>query len=328
MAGGEHGCRVLLVVEHDRRNLSSSSWGAIAAANRLIATSGGSVEVLVAGHTCQPAALAASMMMGVDAVWWADHPVLEDGLTDNLAALVVQLVRGAEPVFSHLVVPATTFGRPLLPRVAALLGVAPVTEVVAVVEAGVFLRPVQAGHLLAEVHAGDSLITMTVRPSAFAPLAGSRTTPAPIQSVAGGETTRLSRCLGRSRSERTRPDLAAARIVVAGGLGLGEPENFVWLERLADRLGGAVGASRAAVEAGLAAPEHQVGQTGRIIGPELYIAVGISGAIQHLAGIKDARVIMAINPDAQAPIFAVADYRIPRDWREVIPPLLEQLHSV
>jgi electron transfer flavoprotein alpha subunit len=309
---------LLVIAEHDARHgLTPSTLNTITAARRI----GGEIRVLVAGSGCAAVAEAAAAIDGVSAVLLADAPHYADGLAENLAPLVVAQAAGA----SHVLAPATSFGKNLMPRVAALLDVAQISEITAVVSPDSFVRPIYAGNALATVHSRDAVKAITVRPTAF-DAAGQGAAAAPVQAVAAGPDLGLSRCVGRELTQSARPELGAAKVIVSGGRGLGNAENFhALLEPLADRLGAAIGASRAAVDAGYVPNDYQVGQTGKVVAPQLYLAVGISGAIQHLAGMKDSRVIVAINKDPDAPIFQVADYGLVGDLFQILPELTAAL---
>jgi len=306
----------LVVAEHDNVTLKPSTLNTVAAATKI----GGSVHVLVAGHQCAAIAEAAAKIHGVDKVRVADDAAHAHPLAENLAALVVGIAGG----YSHILAPATTFGKNFLPRVAALLDVAQVSEIVAVTAPDTFVRPIYAGNALATVKSGDRVKVITVRTTGFdaAPAQGGS---AAIETTAVAAEAGTSRFLGQELTKSARPELTAARIIVSGGRGMGSGENFRILEALADKLGAAVGASRAAVDAGFVPNDYQVGQTGKVVAPELYIAIGISGAIQHLAGMKDSKVIVAINKDAEAPIFQVADYGLVADLFQAVPELTSKL---
>ncbi|HMK41252.1 MAG TPA: FAD-binding protein [Methyloceanibacter sp.] len=307
---------VLLLAEHDNKVLAPATAKALTAARAF----GADVDVLVAGEGCRAVAEAASKLEGVSKVLLAEAPYLGQRLAEEVAATVLALMGN----YTVLLAPATTMGKNVLPRVAALLDVAQVSDIVEVKSPNVFVRPVYAGNALETVEASDKIIVGTVRTTAFAPAAESGS--APIETVAPAPSVGLSSYEGSEISASERPELTAARIVVSGGRGMQSGDNFKKLiEPLADRLGAAVGASRAAVDAGYMPNDHQVGQTGKVVAPELYIAVGISGAIQHLAGMKDSKVIVAINKDAEAPIFQVADYGLVGDLFTVLPELDAEL---
>ena len=307
---------VLLLAEHDNKVLAPATAKALTAARAFDAD----VDVLVAGEGCRAIAEAASKLDGVRKVLLAEAPYLAQRLAEEVAATVLALMGS----YTVLLAPATTMGKNVLPRVAALLDVAQVSDIVEVKSPNVFVRPVYAGNALETVEASDKIIVGTVRTTAFAPAAESGS--APIETLAPAPSVGLSSYEGSEISASERPELTAARIVVSGGRGMQSGDNFKKLiEPLADRLGAAVGASRAAVDAGYMPNDHQVGQTGKVVAPELYIAVGISGAIQHLAGMKDSKVIVAINKDAEAPIFQVADYGLVGDLFTVLPELDAEL---
>ncbi len=307
---------VLVVGEHDGTGLKSAALSAITAAGRI----GGGIAVLVAGSGCGKVAEAAARVAGVERVLLADHPLYAHPLAENLANLVVA-VAGA---FSHLLAGADSFGKNLMPRVAAILDVAQVSDIVAVEGPKAFVRPIYAGNALQTVEATDPKVVVTVRGTAFetAPTEGG---VGKVEMVPAAGDAGLSAYVGSALSRSERPELTSARVVVSGGRGMQSGENFHLLEKLADKLGGAVGASRAAVDAGYVPNDYQVGQTGKIVAPDLYVAVGISGAIQHLAGMKDSKVIVAINKDEEAPIFQVADYGIVGDLFQIVPELTQAL---
>ncbi|HEX9432806.1 MAG TPA: FAD-binding protein [Burkholderiales bacterium] len=308
---------VLVVAEHDNKSIRKSTLNAVAAAQKI----GGELHVLVAGHQAADAAKAASQIPGVAKVLHADAPHLADFLAENVAALVVALAKG----YSHILAPATSNGKNVMPRAAALLDVQQISDIVAVEGADTFVRPIYAGNALATVKSKDAIKVITVRTTAFD--AGAATGgSAKVESVTPPADAGLSSFVGREVSKSERPELTAAKIIVSGGRGMGSGENFTKvLEPLADKLGAAMGASRAAVDAGFVPNDWQVGQTGKIVAPDLYIAVGISGAIQHLAGMKDSRVIVAINKDEEAPIFQVADYGLVGDLFQLVPNVVEEL---
>jgi len=307
---------ILVIAEHDNAALKPATLHALGAAKQI----GGEIHVLVAGHACQAVAQAAAAVPGVATVLLADAPQHKDQLAENLATLVVGLAKE----YSHVLAPATTFGKNFMPRVAALLDVAQVSDISAVKSADTFVRPIYAGNALATVQSADRIKVITVRITGFeaVPATGGN---APVAAVAPAPDSGLSSLVGRELTKSERPELTAARVIVSGGRGMGSGENFKLLEPLADKLNAAMGASRAAVDAGFVPNDWQVGQTGKIVAPELYIAVGISGAIQHLAGMKDSRVIVAINKDEEAPIFQVADYGVVGDLFKVVPELVKEL---
>ena len=308
---------VLVVAEHDNKSIRKSTLNAVAAAQKI----GGELHVLVAGHQAADAAKAAAQIPGVAKVLHADAPHLADFLAENVAALVVALAKG----YSHILAPATSNGKNVMPRAAALLDVQQISDIVAVEGADTFVLPIYAGNALATVKSKDAIKVITVRTTAFD--AGAATGgSAKVESVTPPADAGLSSFVGREVSKSERPELTAAKIIVSGGRGMGSGENFTKvLEPLADKLGAAMGASRAAVDAGFVPNDWQVGQTGKIVAPDLYIAVGISGAIQHLAGMKDSRVIVAINKDEEAPIFQVADYGLVGDLFQLVPNVVEEL---
>jgi electron transfer flavoprotein alpha subunit len=308
---------VLIIAEHDNQSLKNATLHAVTAAREC----GDNMTLLVCGWQCGPVAQAAAKVAGVARVLVADAPCFADGLAENVAAQVVTLA-GA---FSHVMATATATGKNVLPRVAALLDVAQVSEITRVVDAHTFERPIYAGNVIATVRSSDPIKVISVRATAFeaAALEGGH---ALIETIAAVEDTGLSRLISRQTIASDRPELASARIVVSGGRGLGSGAHYAaLLEPLADKLNAALGASRAAVDAGYVPNDYQIGQTGKVVAPELYIAVGISGAIQHLAGMKDSKIIVAINKDADAPIFSVADYGLVGDLFEVLPELVAQL---
>lgn len=307
---------ILVVAEHDNKLLKPSVANTVAAATQL----GGEISVLVAGSQCGEAAAAAAKIAGVAKVLVADAPHYSVPLAENMAALVVSIA----DKFTHILAPATGFGKNFMPRAAALLDVAQVSDISAVVSPDTFVRSIYAGNALATVQSTDRIKIITVRITGF-DAAGAAASPAPIENVAPVADSGLSQFKGHELTKLSRPELTAARIIVSGGRGMGSGENFKLLEALADKLGAAVGASRAAVDSGYVPNDYQVGQTGKIVAPELYIAVGISGAIQHLAGMKDSKVIVAINKDAEAPIFQVANYWLVEDLFKAVPELTAQL---
>ena len=307
---------VLVLAEHDNKNVKKSTLNTVAAAQKI----GGDIHVLIAGHNCAEAAKAAAQIAGVAKVLHSDAAQLEDEIAENVAALLVQVAQS----YTHLLAPATSNGKNVMPRAAALLDSQQVSDIIEVVDADTFVRPIYAGNALATVRSKDRIKVITVRMTGFdaVPATGGS---APVESLAAPADSGLSKFVGRQEAKSERPELTSARVVVSGGRGMGSGENFKLLEPLADKLNAAMGASRAAVDAGFVPNDWQVGQTGKIVAPQLYIAVGISGAIQHLAGMKDSRVIVAINKDEEAPIFQVADYGLVGDLFKIVPELVEEL---
>ncbi|MEN4826826.1 FAD-binding protein [Pseudomonas sp. P39-UII1] len=307
---------ILLVAEHDNHSLAAATLNTLAAAQQI----GGEIVVLVAGHDVAGVAFTAAEVAGVSKVLVADHASYAHQLPENLAPLVANLGRD----FSHVLAPATSNGKNTLPRVAALLDVDQISEIIAVESSDTFKRPIYAGNAIATVQSSAPVKVITVRSTGFdaVPASGGG---AVIEALAGATDARLSRVVDEQLATSERPELTAAKVVVSGGRGLGNGDNFKHLYSLADKLGAAVGASRAAVDAGFVPNDMQVGQTGKIVAPQLYIAVGISGAIQHLAGMKDSKVIVAINKDEEAPIFQVADYGLVGDLFELVPELTASL---
>lgn len=306
---------VLVIAEHDNVALKPATLSAVTAAQAI----GQDIVILVAGAACATVAAAAAGVAGVSKVLVADNSAYEHQLPESVALLVAEVGRG----YSHILATATTTGKNLLPRVAALLDVAQISEIVAVKSVDTFVRPIYAGNALATVQSSDPIKVITVRGTAFAEAATGGAASVVTLDVVKNQS--LSSFVGQQLSVSERPELTAASIVISGGRGMQSGENFVLIERVADKLGAAIGASRAAVDAGFVPNDMQVGQTGKIVAPELYIAVGISGAIQHLAGMKDSKVIVAINKDEEAPIFQVADYGLVDDLFKVLPELAEKL---
>ncbi|MCA8143532.1 electron transfer flavoprotein subunit alpha/FixB family protein [Burkholderia multivorans] len=302
----------LVIAEHDNAQLKSATLHTVAAASRL----SNGVHVLIAGSGARAVAEAAAQIPGVEKVLLVDAPHLADALAENIAAQVVALARD----YTHVFFPATAAGKNTAPRVAAKLDASQISDVIGIDSADTFQRPIYAGNAIATVQSDDAVKVATIRTTAFdaAPSNGGNAGIADVPAVADAG---LSRFVRREIAKSDRPDLTSARVVVSGGRGLGSAENFALLDPLAQKLGAAVGASRAAVDSGYAANDLQVGQTGKIVAPELYVAVGISGAIQHLAGMKDSKVIVAVNKDADAPIFGVADYGLVGDLFETVPEL-------
>lgn len=307
---------ILVIAEHDNVELKGATLNTVAAASQL----GNDIHVLVAGENAGAAAEAASQIQGVTKVLLAESSALANGLAENVAAQVLSVA----DAYTHLLFPATAAGKNVAPRVAAKLDVAQISDVLSVESADTFTRPIYAGNAIATVQCADPKLVLTVRTTAFdgaEPTGGA----AVVETLAAQNDSGKSSFVSREMAKSDRPDLADATVVVSGGRGLGSKENFALIETLADKLGAAVGASRAAVDAGYAPNDWQVGQTGKIVAPQLYIAVGVSGAIQHLAGMKDSKVIVAINKDPEAPIFSVADYGLVADLFEVLPELTNAL---
>jgi electron transfer flavoprotein alpha subunit len=307
---------VLVFAEHSNSALKSATLNAVTAAVAI----GGDVHVLVAGFNAKPAAEAAAKVKGVTKVLLVDDAGYEHPLAETIAPLVVKLASG----YSHVLATATTFGKNFMPRVAAVLDVAQISEIQSVVSADTFVRPIYAGNALATVQSKDAIKIITVRGTAFAPAEATGGSAA-VEAIEGTSAAGLSEFVRAELSKSERPELTSARVIISGGRGMQSGDNFPLLEKVADKLGAAVGASRAAVDAGYVPNDYQVGQTGKIVAPELYIAVGISGAIQHLAGMKDSKVIVAINKDEEAPIFQIADYGLVGDLFKVIPELDDEL---
>ena len=309
---------ILLIADHDNTALKAATRNAVTAAQKI----GGDLHVLVAGNGAAAAAQAAAQIPGVAKVLHADAPHFASPVAENVAATIVALARSGG--YSHVLAPATGFGKNAMPRVAALLDVAQISEIIAVESPDTFVRPIYAGSAFATVQSKDAVKVITVRATGFdaAPATGGSAT---VETVAAAADTGQSRVTGQELTKSDRPELTSARIVISGGRGLGSGENFKLLDALAHKLNAAIGASRAAVDAGFAPNDYQVGQTGKIVAPDLYIAIGISGAIQHLAGMKDSKVIVAINKDPEAPIFQIADYGLVGDLFQVIPELTAAL---
>jgi len=307
----------LVLAEHDNRRLRAPTLNAVTAAGRMA----GQVHVLVAGSGCAEVAREAAAVAGVSKVLLADAPHLGDELAECVAEQLIAVAAG----YSHVLAAGTSFGKNVLPRAAARHDCAPVSDIIAVESPDTFARPIYAGNAIATVRCDEPIKFITVRPTSFDPAGAGQGAGAPVEPVAIVADTGLSRFVSREVAKLDRPELQGAKVVVSGGRGLGSADNFRLLEKLADRLNAALGASRAAVDAGYAPNDWQVGQTGKIVAPQLYLAVGISGAIQHLAGMKDSKVIVAINKDPDAPIFQVADYGLVADLFEALPQLLKEL---
>jgi len=309
----------LVVAEHFDNNLNPATLSAISAAQ----ASGTEVDVLVAGSGCGAVAKTVAAVDGISKVLLAESDSYAHPLAEDIAPLIVKLASD----YSHVFAPATTTGKNIMPRVAALLDVAQISDIIGVESTDTFLRPIYAGNVIATVRSSDPIKVITVRGTAFA-AASSQGDSADIETVNATELTGLSTFIRADITESDRPELTSAEIVVSGGRGMGNADNFTLLEEIADKLGAAIGASRAAVDAGFVPNDYQVGQTGKVVAPKLYIAVGISGAIQHLAGMKDSQVIVAINKDEEAPIFQVSNYGIVGDLFEVLPQLSAELDKL
>ncbi|PXX13451.1 electron transfer flavoprotein alpha subunit apoprotein [Paraburkholderia tropica] len=307
----------LVIAEHDSQSIKAATLNAVSAAQKI----GGDVHVLVAGHNAQAAADAAAKIAGVAKVILADAPQLAQGLAENVEATVLSIAKN----YSHILAPATAAGKNVTPRIAAKLDVAQISDITAVDSADTFERPIYAGNAIATVQSADPVKVITVRTTAFDPVAAEGGS-APVEKIDAAADNGKAQFVGREVTKLDRPELTSAKIIVSGGRGLGSGENYTKvLEPLADKLNAALGASRAAVDAGYVPNDYQVGQTGKIVAPQLYIAVGISGAIQHLAGMKDSKTIVAINKDEEAPIFSVADYGLVGDLFTVVPELVNEL---
>jgi len=307
---------ILIIAEHDNAAIKPALLNTVAAAQRI----GGDIHILVAGHECTGAAQAAAAIPGVKKVLVTDAPHYAHALAESLSTLIVSIARN----YSHVLAPSTSAGKNVLPRVAALLDVAQISDIIKVESADTFVRPIYAGNALATVQSDDAIKVITVRSTGFDAVAATGGCAA-VENLAAAADSGLSSMIGQELTKSARPELTSARAIVSGGRGMGNAENFKMLEALADKLGAALGASRAAVDSGFVPNDYQVGQTGKIVAPDLYIAVGISGAIQHLAGMKDSKVIVAINKDAEAPIFQVADYGLVADLFQAVPELTAQL---
>ncbi len=300
----------LVIVEHDNNEIAAATLHTITAAQQI----GGDIDLLIAGENCAAVADSAAQIAGIATVKVADNAMFAHHQAENLATLIVEIAKD----YSHVLTAATTFGKNILPRAAALLDVAQISEIVEVKSADTFVRPIYAGNALATVQSSDEIKLITVRVISFEAAAASGGS-ATIEAISGGVDTGLSSWVSQAVSSSDRVELTSAKIVISGGRGMQNGENFAMLQAVADKLGAAVGASRAAVDSGFVPNDFQVGQTGKVIAPDLYIAVGISGAIQHLAGMKESKVIVAINNDSEAPIFQVADYGLVADLFEAIP---------
>jgi len=309
---------ILVIAEHDNSTVNDATLSTIAAAQKI----GGDITVLVAGNGCDGAAQSASQIDGVSKILKADDGALDHELAENYAPMIADIVKSGG--YGHVLVAGTTFGKNTLPRVSALLDVQQLTDIIAVEGSDTFKRPIYGGQAIATVKSNDDVKLLTVRATAFDKVSASGGS-APIEDVSSVSDSGLSSFVSEEVTESERPELTSAGIVVSGGRGVGSSDDFKLIEGLADKLGAAIGASRAAVDAGYIGNDHQVGQTGKAVAPDLYIAVGISGAIQHLAGMKDSKVIVAINKDEEAPIFQVADYGLVADLFEAVPELTGKL---
>jgi electron transfer flavoprotein alpha subunit len=307
---------ILIIAEHNNQSLKTETAKTIGAANQI----GDDIHVLVLGSDCKGAAEQAALISGVSKVWLADQNEYAHQLPENIALLVEQVAKN----YSHIVSAATTTGKNFMPRVAALLDVEQVSDIIAVQSANTYQRPIYAGNAIATVQNNEAIQVITVRTSAF-DAASNSDTAAPIEMLDETHDLGVSNFVSEALTESERPELTAASVIISGGRGMQNGENFAMLEKVADKLGAAIGASRAAVDAGFVPNDMQVGQTGKVVAPDLYIAVGISGAIQHLSGMKDSKVIVAINKDEEAPIFQVADYGLVADLFEAVPELSEKL---
>jgi len=312
--------KILILAEHDHQSLKLSTHHTVTAATQL----GNEIDMLIVGHECQQAAEKAGLFSSIKHVLLADDAVYAHQLAENVAPLIAELAKN----YDYVLTAATTFGKNILPRAAALMNLALIADVSKIISADTFERPIYAGNAIATVKSSDRIKMLTIRTTAFALAKESDSPLASIQNVSTVIANSLSRFEHQSLTQSARPELTAARVVISGGRGLKSAENFHLLEKIADRLNAAVGASRAAVDAGFAPNDYQVGQTGKVVAPDLYIAVGISGAIQHLAGMKDSKVIVAINNDPEAAIFQVADYGLVGDLFRILPELENELAKV
>jgi electron transfer flavoprotein alpha subunit len=310
---------VLLIAEHNNSNLKVFTLNAIGAASKIDAD----IHVLVAGNNCENVAKEASAVPVVKKVLHSESPNYENYLPENLTPLIVRLAEN----YTHIISSANTFGKNFMPRVAALLDTSQISDIIKINSSDTFTRPIYAGNAFATVKSNDKKKCITIRPTSFDPALTSGGS-SPIEKVEAADIPNVSKFIKREETKSERPELGTARVVISGGRGLQSKENFKLINAIADKLNGAVGASRAAVDAGYISNDHQVGQTGKVVVPDLYIAVGISGAIQHLAGMKESKVIVAINKDSEAPIFGIADYGLEADLFEALPQLLEELNKL
>ena len=307
---------VLVLAEHDHASIKPSTLNTITAAAKLDAD----IHVLIAGKGSTAAADAAAKIAGVAKVFHTDNAIFEHQLPEDIAPLVA----GIADNYTHILAPGTTFGKNILPRVAGMKGLQQISDVIEIIDASTFKRPVYAGNAIATVQSSDKVKLLTVRTTGFDPAADNGGS-ASVETIDAGQSSGASRFVGQELTKSARPELTAAKVVVSGGRGVGSADNFKIIEALADKIGAAVGASRAAVDSGFAPNDYQVGQTGKVVAPQLYVAIGISGAIQHLAGMKDSKVIVAINKDPEAPIFQVADYGLVADLFQATLELTEKL---
>ena len=310
---------VLLIVEHNNKELKAFTLNAATAASQI----DGEVHALVIGNNCADAAKAASELPVVKKVLQVEAPHYENFIAENFAPVIVKLAEN----YSHIVCSANTFGKNLMPRIAAKLDTSQISDIIKVVSQDTFIRPIYAGNAFATVKSNDAKKCVTIRPTSFDPCESSGGS-APIENADAGEEFITTKFIKREEIKSDRPELGTARVVVSGGRGMQNGDNFKLITAVADKLNAAIGASRAAVDAGYISNDHQVGQTGKVVVPDLYIAVGISGAIQHLAGMKESKVIVAINKDGEAPIFSVADYGLEADLFEALPQFLEELNKL
>lgn len=311
---------ILVIAEHDNNTLKAATLNAVTAALAIAGHTSDGIDLLVAGSDCNSVATEAAKIAGINNVFVADNTAYQHQLAENVAPLVAEIAAD----YSHVLAPATTAGKNIMPRAAALLDVQPISDITAVESSDTFKHPIYAGNIIATVKSADAIKVLTVRTTAFdaATADGGAATITTVDSV---HSTDNAGFVAEELAVSERPELTSARVVIAGGRGMASSENFHLLEKIADKLGAAIGASRAAVDAGFVPNDMQVGQTGKIVAPELYIAVGISGAIQHLAGMKDSKVIVAINKDEEAPIFQVADYGLVADLFDVMPEIEQKL---
>lgn len=309
--------KTLVIAEHDNQQLKAATLAAITAAEQLALP----IEVAVIGHQCQSVVEKVRSIKAVTRVVVADNAVYQDQLAENLTLLLRSLAND----YSHMMMAASTFGKDVLPRLAGLLQMSMAADIVEIIDANTFVRPIYAGNALATIRLQDAIHLITVRSSAFSSTFAPSSKLAEVEICDRIYALEKTKLVKRIESQNERPELTQARVIISGGRGLQTKENFALIEQLADKLNAAVGASRAAVDAGFVPNDYQVGQTGKIVAPDLYIAIGISGAIQHLAGMKDSKIIVAINKDAEAPIFQIADYGLVGDLFKIIPELIDKL---